>query len=354
MTPDEAFSMRALYEATRRAAREKRARPAVARFWLDLPTQLVTLRDALRAGRWQPATPKLFRVNDPKPRVISVLPFGDRVVHQALWAVIAPRVERRLITDTYACRVGLGTHAALRRATAWARAYRYYAHLDVARFFPSVDHAIVREHIARDLREPWLRAMCDRILRAGVTEVHRAHFPGDELFTPFERDVGLPLGNLTSQLWANRYLDPVDHFVKETLRLRPYLRYMDDMLLFGDDRAALAAAARAVEERCWALRLRLHPYDVRPTREGVSFVGYRILRDHVRVRRSTVARAERRLQAKVVAMERGEITPQAMMASLRATFGHWKHAATWRLRLRTLRRIGLDDDPLWWTHDTRE
>ena len=116
------------------------------------------------------------------------------------------------------------------------------------------------------------------------------YVPGDDLFTPLGRRVGLPLGSLTSQLWANRYLDPVDHLVKDRLRVRGYLRYMDDMLVFGDDRATVVDIARRIEDACHASRVRLHPWRVRRTCEGVNFVGYRILPDHVRVRRSTVAR----------------------------------------------------------------
>ena len=345
MTPAEVFSLRSLWDATRRAARHKRSGPTVARFLLSLEAQLVSLRDELIADTWQPSRPTLLDVRDPKPRVISVLPFRDRVVHQCLWAVLSPRIERRLIADTYASREGHGTHAALRRARSWARTWRWYVHLDVARYFPSIDHAIVREHLRRDVPEPWLRALCDRILRAGVTSTQRWYFPGDDLFSPFERAVGLPLGNLTSQLWANRYLDPVDHHMKDRLRVRGYLRYMDDMLLFHDDRAALDDLARVVESRCADLRLRLHPWAVMPTRAGVGFVGYRVLPDHVRVRRTTVARAERRLVRAVSLAERGALPWEDVWDGLRSTFGHWSHADAWRLKERTLRRLGRLYEP---------
>ena len=123
--------------------------------------------------------------------------------------------------------------------------------------------------------------------------------------------------------------------------MRAYLRYMDDMLLFGDDRAALCEHARAVEEACWRQRLRLHPWQVRATREGVNFLGFRILPDHVRVRRTTVARAEQRLALLTAGVRAGQIPQEALTQSLRSTFAHWAHADTWRLRERTLRRLGL-------------
>jgi hypothetical protein len=339
------FSFRALWCAAARAARGKRTRAAVARFRLDLEGEICALRDELCAGVWTPSRPRILAIRDPKPRTISILPFRDRVVHQALGAVLGPAVERRLIRDTYACRVGAGTHAAFRRATAWSRTYRWFVHLDVARFFPSMDHAVVRAQLRQDVQDPLLLDLCDRILRAGECERHRAHFPGDDLFAPLAREVGLPLGNLTSQLWANRYLDPVDHLVKDRLRVRGYLRYMDDMLLFHDDRATLRELARAVERACWDLRVRLHAWDVQPTEGGLTFVGYRALPDHVRVRRTSVARAERRLGRMVDEAARGERPPAEVWESLRATFAHWSHADTWRLKERLLRRIGLFHDP---------
>jgi RNA-directed DNA polymerase len=345
-TPEAVFSMKALWAAAARAARGKRGRVSVARFDLRLGFELHELHRELVSRSWRPSPPTLQRVHDPKPRVISVQPFRDRVVHQCLFAVLDPRASRRLIRDTYACRPGLGTHAALRRATAWARTWPWCVHVDVARFFPSVDHAVVREQLAEDVPEPWLRALCDAILRAGECARQRWHFPGDELFTPLARDVGLPLGNLTSQVWANRYLDPIDHLVKDRLRLRGYLRYMDDMVLFHDDPHALFELARAVEGACHGLRLRLHPWQVRPTAMGLAFVGFNVRDDHVRVRRSSVARAERRLGAQVAALRRGEIDATTLFESLRATFAHWSYADSWRLKERFLRRVGLWDDPL--------
>ena len=172
MSPATVFSFSSLWEAARRAATGEALAPL--RGLVRVTAAKIALRgppvDALVADRWQPSRPRLLAVHDPKPRLISVLPFSDRVVHQALGAVLVPRIERRLILrDTYASRQGLGTHAALRRARAWARAWPWYVHLDVARYFPSIDHSVVRQQLARDVPEPWLQSLCHRILDAGVT-----------------------------------------------------------------------------------------------------------------------------------------------------------------------------------------
>jgi len=160
------------------------------------------------------------------------------------------RDRRHLIAHSYACRTGLGTHAALAKAKTWARGYRHFAHLDVAKFFPTVDHGILLAQLARHIPCTRTLDLCARIVAAGgtVSAGPRWHFPGDDLFTPQARSIGLPIGNLTSQHFANRYLSPVDHRAKDRLRVRAYLRYMDDVPLFGDDRSAVEEQVHALEE----------------------------------------------------------------------------------------------------------
>lgn len=338
------FSFPALWSAAGRASHGQRSRASVARFRLGLEARIVDIRDALLAGTWRPSPVTVLRIRDPKPRTIAVPAFADRIVHHALAAVLEPIHERRMIADNYACRRNRGTHAALRKATAWARTYRWWVRLDVEQFFPSIDHAIVREQLARDLPPCPLRDVCERILAAGGAR-GTLHFDGDELFTPESRVVGLPLGSLTSQLWANRYLDPIDHVAKDRLRHRAYLRYMDDLLLFHDDRSALENVAHRIEAECALLRLRLHAWDVQPTRGGVGFVGYRVMPDHVRVRRTSVNRAMRRMRWQRA--HGADLSDPTFRAGLRAVFAHWSHADSWRLRDRVLRKLGLHaDDPV--------
>lgn len=341
MRSEDTFSFQALQAAAKRAARGKSSSASAARFWMNLEPELLKLQEQLLQGSWQPQPIRKLLIHDPKRRIITVPSFRDRVTHQALAAVIEPRIERRFIRDTYACRIGAGTHAAYRRARAWSRSHKWVAHLDVRKYFPSIDHALVQEQWHQDRYPPYIRVLCERILKAGEGDSAGTYFPGDELFTPWNRGIGLPLGSLTSQLWANRYLDPVDHLIKDRLRVRAYLRYMDDLVLFHNSRSQLKELANAVEEACWGLRLRLHRWEIMPTQAGLGFVGYRSLPDRVRVKRSTVNRAERRIAQKVAALKRGELSPEALWASLRATFGHWDHADAWRLKEHFLRRLDL-------------
>jgi hypothetical protein len=153
--------------------------------------------------------------------------------------------------------------------------------------------------------------------------------------------VGLPIGILTSQHFANRCLSPVDHRATDRLGIHAYLRCMDDMLLFGQDRAQLEERGGALEEACWKLRLRLHPWRVEPTRAGITWLGFRILPGQVRVKRTTVVRARKRLNRLLAEAAAHPERWERFMASLRSTFAHWVHGDTWRLRTETLRELGL-------------
>jgi hypothetical protein len=208
------------------------------------------------------------------------------------------------------------------------------------RFFPTLDHETLLRMLTRDIRCSKTFSLCERIVREGTFDAVRWHFPGDPLFAPLTRGVGLPIGNLTSQHFANRYLSPIDHRIKDRLRVRAYLRYMDDMLLFGNDAKHLARWGNEIERHCLEHRLRLHPWQVRRTNDGVGWLGFRILPHEVRVKRTSVNRAKARLLRlnKNIGDEEGR---QTLLASIRSTFAHWKHGTTWRLRTEVLRELGL-------------
>lgn len=338
-------SLTSLWAATLRAARGKRSRASVARTLLEIEGTLLRLSDALMAGTWTPGMATARVVHDGKRRTITVSPFEDRIVHQAVCAVIGPLLERGLVHHTFACRVGRGTHAALAQATTWARRHRYFVRLDVRKYFPSLDHAILLGMLARDIPSEATLALCARILAAGAAAPGepppRFHFAGDDLFTPWERPAGVPIGALTSQHFANRYLSPVDHRAKDRLRIRAYLRYMDDMLIFDDDPGRLISHGLAIEAACEQNRLRLHPWSLQPTREGVGFLGFRILPDCVRVKSTSVKRAIRRLALKRKAAEADPARWPDVSASVQATFAHWSFADTWRLKGVALQKSGL-------------
>jgi retron-type reverse transcriptase len=189
-----------LYAAFYAARKGKRSQPAVAAFEFNLENELIELREQLLSHTYQPGPYHSFYVHDPKRRLISAAPFRDRVVHHALCQVIEPIFERRFIGDSYANRVGKGTHGALDRCTQFLRRFKYVMPLDVVQFFPSIDHALLRRILARAIRDAETLDLIDVILHSGVGVLTDAYdmvwFPGDDLLAA-ERPRGLPIGNLT-------------------------------------------------------------------------------------------------------------------------------------------------------------
>ncbi|NJO83572.1 MAG: RNA-dependent DNA polymerase, partial [Blastochloris sp.] len=325
-------------------ARGKRIRPAVAAFELDAESRLLSLQERLLDGSYTPGAYRTFVVREWKRRVISAAPFEDRIVHHALCRVIEPLFERRLIHDSYACRVGKGTLAALNRAQHFARIYRYVLPIDVREFFPSVDHEILVGILARHIGDQRVLELIEQLLAGGrdvlAEEYTPVLFPGDDIFA-LARPRGLPIGNLTSQFFANVYLHPLDLFIKQELHCRAYLRYCDDLLLFADDKATLHQWRAAIVERLAALRLTMHGGRAQPSpvAAGFPFVGWTITPERRRLRRRNVVRFFRRYRARVRAYAAGEINFERLSATVHGWIGQTQHGSTGGLRRAVLRQI---------------
>lgn len=334
-----------LYSAWEAAQRGKHRRLDVATFERNLETNLLRLERELNDGSYQPGRYRSFYIREPKRRRISAAPFRDRVVHHALVRMIAPIWEARFSNASYACRVGKGTHRAADQAQALLKRYRYALKADVAQFFPSIDHAVLEQLLARHIACQPTLDLCRKIIASGdgiLASEYTLHlFPGDDLFAAL-RPRGLPIGNLTSQFWANVYLNPVDTLLQRELRL-PHVRYCDDLLVFADNKATLHQAHAALEARMAALRLRLHPTKTRIHQccEGIEFVGYRLFTDHRRLRRSNVQRFVQRLRRQQRAYRAGHLSARRIQASIQSWIAHARHADTYRLRGRLLYRHPL-------------
>jgi hypothetical protein len=334
-----------LWRAWRAARRGgKRKWPSVAAFEFDLEQNLWALHEELHDKTYQPGPYRHFTIVEPKPRRISAAPFRDRVVHHALMQVTWPIFEARMIHDSYACRVGKGTHAALDRCQHFARGHRYVLQCDVVQFFPSVDLTILTGQLARHIACPDTLALMARILASGegVLNEHydMVYFPGDDLLAA-TRPRGLPIGNLTSQNWANVYLNDLDQFVKHELHCRAYLRYCDDFLLFADDKATLWAWRAAVSGKLAELRLTLHAdrAQVYPVTAGIPWLGFRVFPTHRRLKRQNVKAFARRLRAQRDAYHAGEIGLDDVQQSLQAWIAHASHGDTYRLRRALLKQV---------------
>ncbi len=336
--------------AARQAQKGKRFRVNVLEFNHVIEQEIFTLLKELRDHTYQPGAYRTFEIQDPKPRLISAAPYRDRVVHHALCNVITPLLERSLIPDTYANRLGYGTHRALKRFTQFARKHRYILQCDIQKYFPSIDHQILKAQIRRQIKCPDTLWLIDTIIDASNEQVPvMEYFPGDDLLTPIQRRRGLPIGNLTSQFFANLYLSPFDHYAKRQLKLKHYLRYVDDFAAFSDDWQELADARLAMEDYLATLRLRMHPIKSQlfETRHGANFVGFRILPDLIRVRNDNLQRARRRLQQLQDDYEAGEIELKELVQRLQSWEAHLKHGDTHRLRRQIFERYRFSrgDEP---------
>ena len=333
-----------IFWAWRKARRGKRYKPAAASFEQQLDLELMSLHHELMTETWQAGGYRSFTVHEPKRRKISAAPFRDRIVHHALIHVIEPIYERKFIYDSYANRVGKGTHAALDRCTHFMRRFKYVLQCDVQQFFPSIDHEILKATLARTITCPSTLRLCDKIIDSGIgvlsEEYDMHYFQGDDLLA-VSRPRGLPIGNLTSQFWANVYMNELDQFVKHTLRCPAYVRYVDDFLLFADDKLTLDQWRAEIITFLQSLRLTLHENRAQPcpVERGIPFLGFTVYPDYRRLKRSKGITYQRHLKTLYHGCQTGEITREQGRASVMAWLGHVQHGDTYRLQRKLFREL---------------
>ncbi len=321
--------------AAKQAQKGKRFRENVLAFNYNLEGELTKLQQELINKTYQPGTYRTFYIKEPKSRMISAAPYRDRVVHHALCNIIVPIIEPTFIGDSYANRVGFGTHRALHRFIQFTRCSRYVLQCDIQKYFPSIDHEILKNLLRQKIKCSDTLWLIDTIIDNSNEQLAAIeYFESDDLLTPLQRRRGLPIGNLTSQFFANVYLNNFDHFVKEQLKVRKYLRYVDDFALFSDDWGFLVEARLAIEEYLDKLRLKIHPVKSQlfQTNHGANFVGFRILPDHIRVRTENLRRARRRLRKMQNDYIHGKISPEKVSQSIQSWFAHLEYGDTWQLR----------------------
>jgi len=303
-----------------RAARGKRGRGPVTRFLASADKKLERLRHELLTGNYRPSNFAQFSIRDPKPRLISCADFRDRVVHHALCDVIGPLLERSFIPDSFACRVGKGAHRAVLRAQTATRRWAWFAKLDIRRYFDSIDHDILLGVLQTRFREAPVRALLETVVRFPL--------PGQQ------PGKGLPIGNLTSQWFANTYLDGLDHraleyaWGSETLAAGSrtggvgfYLRYMDDLLIFDESADRVSEHVRSIVE--WLqtqrhLTVKMERPIVGPCRDGVPFLGWRVFPGCLRLQPGRLRRSRRLLRQRERECRSGAISMEALTASARA------------------------------------
>lgn len=335
-----------LYLAYRKARRGKRGRAQPAMFERIQDDELLNLQEELQTFTYQPGPYHSFYIHDPKKRLISAAPFRDRVVHHALCRVIEPIWESRFIYDTYANRIGKGTHRALDRTQSFARHYKYFLQCDVKQFFPSIDHAILRSEFSRFIRDENILWLCDQILQSGIgvlsEEYEMVYFEGDNLLAA-NRPRGLPIGNLTSQFWANVYLNDFDRYVKRELKCKAYIRYVDDFLLFSDDKPELSRWRKQIIQKLTESRLTLHEEcaQIFPVSTGIPFLGFRIYPSHRLLKTRKAIRFRRKLKRLLQNHTHGLIEFSKLDQVIQSWIHYVGYGDTWGLRRSMLRGVVL-------------
>ena len=310
----EIASMPNLYRAYERAAKGKRYSCGHLQFKQHLAANLRILSAALRNGTYRPSPPTLFFVNEPKRREISALPFADRVVQHALCAVIEPIFDRTFLPNSYACRKGRGTHvAAIEAQATMRRGFTHWLKMDFSKYFASIDRVVLHGEIRR-------KVSCTATLDLIGT------------FLP-ATGRGLPIGNLTSQLFANVYGHILDRHLTHTLNIKHWLRYMDDTVVFAHSREALALLQKCLKCFCDAsLGLVFSKWSIGAITQGLDWLGYRIWPTHKLLRKQSVIAAKRKI---FKYRARGD------ELSLGRFIASWKGHAQWADSFNLLNKLGV-------------
>jgi retron-type reverse transcriptase len=279
---EKAFSMENLYHAYLSARRGKRSRRACFEFDRYAGSNLNALHDALHAGTYRPDPYHEFVVMEPKKRIIHAPSFRDVVVQHAIYRVIYDIFDQSFIGQSFACRLGYGTHKAAayaRRAMQKYSSDEYILKMDIRKFFYSIDRTELRILIEKKIKD-------DRLIDIMM------------MFAEMETQRGIPIGNLLSQIYALIYLNPMDHFIKRILKIRHYVRYVDDFLLIGLTRdKCLDMRGRIVAFLREKLRLELSKSTIAKVRKGINFCGYRMWRSRIFIRKYSLCKFRRMVKA---------------------------------------------------------
>lgn len=321
---EEIVSFENLFLASRMAFRGKKDRERVAEFYFNLENELLCLREELLGKTYRPLPLRIFCIYEPKEREIGASDFRDRVVHHAICNKIESLLDRTFIYHNYACREGKGTHRAILQAQAFSRKYPYFLKCDISKYFASIDHEVLKKMLGGKFKDPDLLWLLYLIVDS----------PGQESDPEFLQK-GLPIGSLTSQLFANMYLDRLDHYIKDVLGVKAYLRYMDDFIIFADDKVELHllhAKIKAFLGNELRLEMKEKETVITPVTEGIPFLGFRVFPGLIRLKRENKKRTLRKMKSKARDFDLGIVDEDKYCQSLMSSTEHLKTGDTYRLR----------------------
>ena len=321
-----------IHKAYIKARRLKRYTPEVLKFSAHLEENLVNIHNQLMQKTYRPGKYRHFTIHEPKKRLIAALPFSDRVIQHALCNIIEPIFERSFIYDSYACRIGKGVLAGMHRVVQFLKAAEqkweeiYCLKMDISKYFSSINHTQLKQIIRKYIACPDTLQLIDLIIDSeGLS-------------------CGIPIGSLTSQLFANIYLNELDHFAKDQHRVKYYVRYMDDVVILHNEKNYLHELHDKIEEfLCNNLYLALNSKtQILPVKQrGIDFLGYRIWQTHILPRKRTIKRAKRRFTKFSKLYSEDKINIGRIRSSLMSFLGYIKHCNAHRTTLATLKHLTL-------------
>lgn len=337
-----------LYECYLDARRGKRYRDDILLFTDNLEANLLQVQRELIDQTYEVGPYRTFYVADPKIRLIMSLQFRDRIVQWTIYRKLFPVYDKIFIEDSFACRKGKGTLAAVTRLQGWLQqASRkpetwYYLKLDISKYFYRIDHAVLLDILKRRIEDKQVLGLLDRIInnpnmRFGLPPgVNAENCPDEERLS----DRGMPIGNLTSQLFANIYLNELDQYCKHVLKTRHYIRYMDDMIILSNDKEQLAYYRNCIDaflKEFLHLDLNKKKTAIRPIHLGIEFVGYRIWPTHKKLKRQLGRRIIRVIKALRRNVAEKRITHAKFQRVIVSYSGLLLHCNSYGLR----RKIGM-------------
>jgi retron-type reverse transcriptase len=324
------ISPSALFRAWEVFKSDKKNKLDVMDFELELEKNIFNLYRDLKNGTYKHGSYKGFWIHDPKLRRIHKATVRDRVLHHAIFNVLNPIFEPTFIPNSFSCRVGKGTHKGMKKVAEMLRTVSqnntrqcYALKCDIRKFFDSIDHDILTKIISKRIKDEKVMVLMKEIVESYVAS--RPNL--------FERR-GVPIGNLTSQIFANIYMNEFDQFAKQVLKIKHYARYTDDFIVVSTDKAYLENLILKMQEFLRTkLFLELHPKKVTITKHirGIDFLGYVILPEHIKLRTKTKRKIPKKIQQMVERYKQGKITELTLYSSLQSYLGVLSHANAYKL-----------------------
>jgi len=337
--------------AFRKASKGKNKMPYVIEFKKDLRKNLMALKRELELETYRPSRLTKFTIRDPKTRLIRKSVFKDRIVHHAIVNIIEPIYEPRFIVDNYANRLNKGTISALEKLDRFKRKVSkngrlvpyaltnnmikgYVLKADIRKFFDSIDQAKMIEILKRKIKDERVILLVNKILK---------NFD--------DKEKGMPLGNMTSQFFANVYLNDLDYFIKKRLKMKYYLRYVDDFVILHENRKVLEDCKDKIEKYLKNLKLEFHPdkSKIYSLYRGIDFLGFKTFYHHRRARKRNVKGFNKKLIALKIKYKEGLIDYDKFMASIEGWFAYVMWGNTYKLRKKFINNI---NEFLWYNQFT--